>query len=321
MNANPLFQKRNILPEGKGNRIQRVAVYCRVSTLSEAQEESFETQCETYKRRISNDPTLHLVKIYGDQGVSGATASRPQFQQMMKDCREGYIDVVMTKSISRFARNLADCMDAVRALRELGIPVLFEREGIDTMSGSGEMLLAVLASIAQEEINSMSQNIRWSMEQNSASGNPVTRTRYGYRKEIHGAKHKWLIHEPEARRVRFAFSKAEEGWDYREILEGLAAMEEAEATGIKWTRSRLARLLSNEAYIGHILTNKRVKLDYMQRVSMKNRGQRPQYYIEDHHAPIIEREQFERVGERVKNGKLRSKQRKGERTGGARYNS
>ena len=179
----------------------------------------------------------------------------------------------------------------------------------------------VLASISQDEINSMSQNIRWSMEQNSSSGNPVTRTRYGYRKEIDGPNHKWIIFEPEARRVRFAFLKAEEGWDYREIAEGLAAMEEAEMTGVKWTRTRLARLLSNEAYIGHILTNKRVKLDYMQRFSMTNHGQRPQYYIEDHHAPIIDREQFERVGERVRNGKLRSKQRKGERKGGASYDS
>ena len=104
---------------------------------------------------------------------------RPEFQQMLEDCRNGRIDVIMTKSISRFARNLADCMEAIRQLRELGIPVLFEREGIDTMTTSGEMLLSVLASIAQEEINNMSQNIRWSQERNNAAGNPVIGARYG----------------------------------------------------------------------------------------------------------------------------------------------
>ena len=288
--------------------VKRVAVYCRVSTLSDAQEESYETQQNAYKKMISADPNLVLVNIYGDHGISGTTAKhRPAFQEMLQDCRNGKTDLIMTKSISRFARNLADCMEAIRQLRELGIPVLFEREGIDTMTTSGELLLSVLASIAQEEINNMSQNLRWSQDRNNAAGNPVIGARYGYRKERDGTKHKWIIYEPEARRVRFAFQKADEEWECRQILCGLDSMEAAEETGVKWTYARLYGMLRSETYIGDILTNKRFKPDYLQKRSMLNRGQRPQYYIEGHHAPIIEKSQFERVGERIQNHELKRK--------------
>ncbi len=285
--------------------VKRVAVYCRVSTLSEMQDESYEIQRSAYERKIIADPTLELVDVYGDHGVSGSsTKRRPEFQRMMRDCKDSKVDVIMTKCISRFARNLADCMEAIRILRELSIPVLFEREGIDTMSNSGEMLLAVLASIAQEELNNMSQNIRWSQERNNAVGNPVIGARYGYRKERDGAKHKWIIYEPEARRVRFAFHKADVGWKRFQILDGLDTIEAAEGTGVKWTKERLYGLLRSEVYIGDILTNKRIKHDYLQKCTLPNHGQRPQYYIEGHHDAIIDKSQFERVGNRIKNHEL-----------------
>lgn len=311
MESQNIFKRmtKNTLPVDNYSvsSIKRVAVYCRVSTLSEAQEESYETQYSVYRKMINNDSKLELVKIYGDQGISGkSTKNRPEFQQMLEDCRNGEIDVVMTKSISRFARNLADCLEAIRMLRELNIPILFDREGIDTMSNSGEMLLAVLASIAQEEINSMSQNIRWSHEQNNAAGNPIFKTRYGYRKERDGAKHKWIIHHQEARRVRFAFDKAELGWKYWQILGGLNAIEAAEGTGVDWTYSRLYGLLRSEAYIGDILTNKIIKPDYLQKQTQPNLGQRPQYYIEGHHDAIIDKAQFEHVSNRIKNRELKA---------------
>ncbi len=280
----------------RANELNRVAVYCRVSTLSEEQDESYETQCDAYEKLIANDPRLELVRVYGDHGFSGATVKgRPEFQKMLQDCKDGKVDVVMTKSISRFARNLADCMEAVRMLRELGIPVIFEREGIDTMSGDGELLLSVLASIAQEEINNMSQNISWAHERNNAAGNPVIRTRYGYRKEREGAKHKWVIFEPEATRVCFAFQKADEGWSYPQILDSLNTMEVADGTGIHWTKARLLGMFSSEAYIGDVLTNKQFTPDYLQKRSLPNEGQRPQYYIEGHHAPIVDKGRFQRV--------------------------
>ena len=132
--------------------IQRVAAYCRVSTLLEEQVDSYETQCAYYRRLIGADPKLTLVDVYGDHGISGLSAQkRPEFQRMMQDCMDGKVDVVMTKSVSRFARNLADCVDCVRQLKGKSIPVLFEREGLNSMDSGCEMLLSLLATLAQEE--------------------------------------------------------------------------------------------------------------------------------------------------------------------------
>jgi DNA invertase Pin-like site-specific DNA recombinase len=140
--------------------VRRVAAYCRVSTLAEEQELSYETQCAYYARLIEADPTMKLVEVYGDQGGSGLSLKkRPEFQRMMSDCLDGKIDLVLTKSVSRFARNLGDCVNCVRLLREKGIPVMFEKEGITSTDPSCEMLLSVLASLAQQEVHSLSENI------------------------------------------------------------------------------------------------------------------------------------------------------------------
>jgi hypothetical protein len=197
-------------------------------------------------------------------------------------------------------------MESIRILRELGIPVIFESENINTTSEISEFLLSVLASIAQEEINSISQNIRWSQERNNAMGNPARGVRYGYRKERVGQKHKWVIYEPEAVRVKFAFQKADEGWKYREIINGLDAIESRECSGVKWTYERVHAMLVSEVYIGDVLTNKHVKIDYLDKCTIVNHGQRPQYYLENHHEPIIDKAQFERVQERLKARGLRS---------------
>ncbi len=279
---------------------RRVAVYCRVSTLSESQEESFETQCAYYEKRITADPTLTLVGIYGDQGISGKSAERPEFQLMLTDCKDGKVDVVMTKSISRFTRNLADCLETVRYLRTLGIPVIFEREGIDTMERDGEFLLTVLASIAQEEINSMSQNIKWAHEHYNAKGDPCRAPAYGYRMKIENGRHIWSVCEPEAERVRYAFREAALGQKYSRIAKGLNEIENDERTGFTWSRNRLLYMLKNEVYTGDILTNKYVTPDYLSGRSVKNKGQYRQYFIEDHHEPIISKEEFRLVGERFR---------------------
>lgn len=284
----------------KQNNPRRVAVYCRVSTLSESQEESFETQCAYYEKRIATDPTLTLAGIYGDQGISGKSAERPEFQRMLTDCKNGKIDMVMTKSISRFTRNLADCLETVRYLRTLGTPVIFEREGIDTMERDGEFLLTVLASIAQEEINSMSQNIRWAHEHYNSKGDPCRAPSYGYRMRIENGRHIWSICEPEAKRVRYAFREAALGQKYSRIVEGLNEIEEEERTGATWSRKRLSYMLKNEVYTGDIITNKHVTLDYLSGRSVKNTGQCHQYFIEGHHEPIISKEEFRLVGKRFK---------------------
>ena len=197
-------QKRN-------SSLIRVAAYCRVSTLSEEQELSYETQCTYYNNLVSSDPSMELVGVYGDRGCSGVMMkSRPQFLKMMQDCMDGKIDYVIVKSVSRFARNLADCLDSVRKLKIIGIPVLFEREGIDTMDERAEMLLSMLAAIAQEESNSLSMNIKWAFEKRQENGIAARRVPYGYRRValLQKGDSEWEIYTPEAKRIKLMSTMA-----------------------------------------------------------------------------------------------------------------
>jgi len=267
------------------SKIQRVAAYCRVSTLQEEQADSYVTQCEYYRRIIAANPKLELADVYGDHGISGlSTTKRPEFLRMMKDCMDGKIDRIMTKSISRFARNLADCVDCVRALKEKGIPVFFEKEGFSSTDEGCEFILSMLATMAQEEVNSLSQNIRWSLEHRNASGDPSRVARYGYRRvsDANGKK-VWRIEAREAKRVRLAFQLALQGQCYRMIITALDNMEIKEGSDARWTRARVYGILKSEVYIGDILTNKCYKPDYLSKRVVKNTGQRTQYYIEGHH--------------------------------------
>lgn len=289
--------------------IQRVAAYCRVSTLQEEQADSYEVQCEYYRLLINADPTMELVEVYGDHGISGlSTAKRPEFQRMMKDCMDGKVDLIITKSISRFARNLADCVNSVRLLKEKGIPVLFEKEALNSMDSSCELVLSLLATLAQEEVNNLSQNIRWSLNHRNASGNPNRPARYGYRRvPDENGKKVWRIYEPEAERVRLAFCMAEQCQDYNEIAKALDAKENEEGTDTRWTYERVYELLKSEVYVGDILTNKMFKPDYLSKKVIRNKGQRTQYYLEGHHEPIINRETFDRVNELISQNRLRAK--------------
>lgn len=312
-----LENRAQSVPLRDENKIQRVAAYCRVSTLQEEQADSYETQCEYYRRIIAANPKLELADVYGDHGISGlSTTKRPEFLRMMKDCMDGKIDRIMTKSISRFARNLADCVDCVRALKEKGIPVFFEKEGFSSTDEGCEFILSMLATMAQEEVNSLSQNIRWSLEHRNASGNPTRVARYGYRKGLNKkGKMVWQICEPEAKRVRLAFRMAAQGQNYRMIIIALNNMEIKEGSDVRWTHARLYGMLKSEAYIGDILTNKCYKPDYLSRRVVKNTGQRTQYYLEGHHDPIVDRETFEKVGNLISRNALRAKRTgKGKRT-------
>ncbi|MCD8395895.1 MAG: recombinase family protein [Lachnospiraceae bacterium] len=281
----------------------RVAAYCRVSTMTDEQEGSIETQKQAYEKIIHENPDYELAGIYADRGISGgSTKKRVQFQKMMQDCRDGKVDLVLTKSISRFARNLADTLECIRELKELGIPVHFDREGIDTMDPSSDMLLGMLAAVAQEEINNLSQNVKWAYEKSNAKGNPRSTASYGYRKYMDGETCVWKICEPEARRIRLAFEMAERGEVIWKIVRALQEMEDREGTGIIWERSRLRDYLRDEVYIGNRVTGKYVIADCLQKKLVKNRGDHPMYYLEGHHEALVKKEQFERVQENLKNG-------------------
>lgn len=283
----------------------RVAAYCRVSTLSEEQELSFETQCSYYRSMLENSTDKTLVGIYADQGFSGLMMeNRSNLQRMLADCRNGLIDMVITKSVSRFSRNMSECQRTVEELRKLGIRIVFEKENIDTSDPASIFFLNILASLAQEESNSLSQNLRWSNYYNSEKGTPTRMACYGYRRIIrNGVMTKdWEVVPEEAEMIRKVFSFALKGYCYKNLAKKMNELEAERGGTGKWTYYRLYSTLSNEAYKGDILTNKTVKPDYISKKTFRNRGEFTQFYIEGHHEPIVEPEVFDKVGEMIRNG-------------------
>lgn len=271
----------------------RTAVYCRVSTDSKAQSSSLEIQRSALKKRIQTTPGLILSDVYEDQGKSGGTIEkRKEFYRMLCHCREGKIDLIITKSISRFGRNLADTAAILRELKAIGIPVFFEKENLNTMDPSADIVISVLAAIAQEELNTHSRNIKWALQQKARLGNPGRPPCYGYRKSAKGS---WEICVPEARKVQLIFQMAEKELLYKELLEKLNQMEKEEGSAYVWNRNRVYRILKKEEYMGDILTHKRISADYLTHRQVRNHGLSLQFYIRDHHKPIVERALYEKV--------------------------
>jgi len=300
----------------------RAAAYIRVSTDMDEQKKSLELQREYFLRKIKEDESLELAGIYEDAGCSGLSVrGRPEFMRLMEDCRKGTVDVIMTKSISRFARNISQCIGAVHELRALGVAVMFDREGLRTMEpGRGdeagrigqevrksfepsELVLAVMSIIAQEESGNISRAIKWSNEAANSKGLPTRPAGYGYRRE--GLV--WRIEPKEAKRVRTAFELAGSGeFTYKDIRERLDEMEKRDSTGRCWNQQRLRRLLRNEIYVGDVLTNKYYVPDMLSGRQVKNRGERHQYYVAQHHPPLVSRESFCRVQGMMASGNLKS---------------
>lgn len=307
MNTNPIAPRR-IHNSSKARVVtsthktkKRVAAYCRVSTESELQEGSYEMQQAYYRDLISQSTDMELVAVYGDKGKTGRSiTARPEFQQMIADCEAGKIDMILTKSISRFSRNVADCVETLRKLRTLGIPVLFEREGLNSMDVQGQMVLDLFAALAQEESNSISMNCRWALEQHNASGKPRFKPSYGYYKER--GDWVWQIKEDEAKRVRMAFQMASEGYCIASIQRALNELEEQEGTGVTWRARRIRYMLTNINYTGDCLTNKTVTV--AGKKSKVNEGEQTQYYIECHHEPLVDMHTFVRVQELLDSGEL-----------------
>lgn len=290
--------------QNEEKRKLRTAVYCRVSTLMDKQDGSFEMQATHYKELIAQAENMELAGIYGDHGKSGRTIKgRPGFQNLLDDCKNGKIDLILTKSISRFARNMKECVETIRGLNDVGVRVYFEKEKIDTSNMVGELFLTILATVAQEESNSISQNIKWSRKRNYQMGRPIERASYGFRSI--GKEHKWEIYEPEAERVRLAFCLAAHGFNNARIKEELNALEEEDGTGKVWNQTPLINLLTNYAYVGDYLSNKETPIYVDGELRRrKNRGDADQYYISGHHDPIVSHELFDCVQELVKHHTL-----------------
>ena len=239
-----------------------------------------------------------LAGVYGDHGKSGTSIKRrSEFQRMLRDCEDGKIDIVMTKSISRFARNLRDCLTTIDHLKQLDIPVLFEKEGINTMDNKSELLLNILAIIAEEEsIRHRARTCAGRMNGEMRQATPSTKRPTGTGGTKRPTAGTSTRAKPDVCGLRS--SPLGRGVCYQEIIEGLNEMEREEETGLVWDNYRLTKLLKHEAYIGDVLTNKSYRPSRNRQVP--NRGERDQYYIESHHEPIIDRVTYDKVQELVK---------------------
>jgi len=281
------------LPE---NAKTRVCAYCRVSTDNKEQESSYESQVFYYTNYINSRSDWTLVDIYADDGISGtSTAKREGFKRMIQDCMGGKIDMIITKSISRFARNTLDCLDYVRRLKEKGIAVFFEKENINTLDSKGEVLLSILSSLAQDESRNISENTRWGIVRQFEKGRVlVNTTRFlGYDKNEAG---ELIINEEEAKIVRRIFREYLEGKSYNAIAKGLMKDGIKTVTGNpKWWDSTISGILENEKYYGDALLQKTITVDFLRHKRVDNKGQVEQYIIEGNHPPIISKEIFDRV--------------------------
>ena len=240
----------------------RVAAYCRVSTETDEQATSYEAQIEHYTDYIKQNPSWEFAGIYADDGISGTnTKKRDEFNRLIDDCMAGKIDLVVTKSISRFARNTLDCLNYIRQLKDKNIAVFFEKEGINTLDAKGEVLLTIMASLAQQESQSLSQNVRIGLQYRYQQGKvQVCANRFlGYDKDEEG---KLVINPEEAEVVRRIFREYLQGKSYFEIGRGLSADGIRTAAGSDfWLASTLRKILRNEKYIGDALLQKTVTTD------------------------------------------------------------
>ena len=292
-------------------RPKRVAAYCRVSTDREEQEHSFETQKAMYTEMIMMKPTWQMAGIYADEGITGTVAKkRPGFMKMIEDCRKGKIDMIVTKSVSRFSRNNLDCLMYVRELKQLGIPIIFEKEGINTIQVSSELLLTLFGALSQAESESISMNVKLGIRQSLKNGNVrfSYKTFLGYRK---GADGQPEIVPEQADIVRRIYNDFLAGATYLEIAKRLT--EEHVPTmggGNRWFSERIKSILKNEKYKGDALLQKTYITDPISKRVKKNNGELPMYYVENSHPAIIERRVFDKVQEEIarRAGKKKVKQ-------------
>ncbi len=292
--AQPIYD-RNIRAELK---VLRVAAYCRVSTTLEQQEGSYEAQVSYYTEKIKNNPNWKNAGIYADDGKSATnTKKRDDFNAMIEDCMAGKIDMVLTKSVSRFARNTVDSLQTIRKLKEKNIAVYFEKENINTLDGTGELLITILSSQAQEESRNLSENTKWGITRRYENGIiSINHKKFmGYTKDEDG---ELIIVPEEAEIVRRIFRMYLEGSSILEITRALEKDKIKTATGKdKWHPGVIEKMLVNEKYMGDALLQKTYTVDFLTKKRVKNNGIVPQYYIEDNHEAIIPKELFYKVQE------------------------
>lgn len=288
--ANPLLTSKK-----NEYRQLNVAAYCRVSTDSDDQLQSYEAQVKYYTDHICKNPKWHFVGIYADEGITGTLVNkRERFKDMIKDCEKGKIDLILTKSVSRFARNTVDSLNYVRKLKAMGIGVFFEEQNLDSLTADSEMLIGFHSVMAQSESENISANIRWGIQQRMKTGTFAFRfNTYGYKKGENGEP---VIIPEEAEVVRKIFNLYLDGGTVETIVKYLASNGIENRKGqTEWHRETIRLMLSNEKYVGDLLMQKTFRTDCISKKVKVNNGEMPKYLISNNHPAIIDRETFKMV--------------------------
>ncbi len=273
---------------------KRVAAYCRVSSGKDAMLHSLSAQISYYSELIQNQRGWEYKGVYADEALTGTKEHRPEFQRLINDCRNGKIDMIITKSISRLSRNTLTMLEVVRELKSLNIDVYFEQENIHSISGDGELMLTILASFAQEESRSVSENCKWRIRKGFAEGELVNlRFMYGYRIK----KGIIQIQEDEAQIVRMIFKDYIEGMGTTLIANKLRSMNIPKLRGGIWNGERVGDIIKNEKYAGNALLQKKYVKDHLTKSLVFYKGNLPMYYAEGTHPAIIDEETFQKAKE------------------------
>ena len=276
----------------------RVAAYCRVSTELEQQQSSYDIQIEYYTRHIMQNPNWIFAGVFADDGRSATnTFRRDDFNQLMDQCLKGKVDMVITKSISRFARNTVDCISWVRKLKEKNVAVYFEKENLNTLDDSTEMILTILSSQAQEESRAISTNVKWGYARKFEKGESTRQRSYGFRKAPTG---EMCIVEEEAAVIRNMARWFLDGDSLERIKHRLEEAGIETTTGKKtWSTGTIYNILTNEKIMGDVLLQKTFTADYLTKRRVKNSGQQKQYYVKNHHEAIIPKTVYYKIQEEI----------------------
>ena len=276
-------------------RKKRVCAYARVSSDRDEAFHSLSAQISYYQKKIADHPDWEYAGVYSDRGITGTKEERPGFQAMLEACRKKEVDIVLAKSITRFARNTVILLETVRELRSLGIDIHFEEEHIETLSTKGEFMISILAARAQEESRSASENQLWRIRKSYEKGIPVTGNCLGYRM----VNHQFLIDEEEEQIVLRIFSMYLSGMGKSKIARTLNAEGIKAPTSDRWSEGTIHWILRNEKYCGDLTLQKKYRLDHISKRSMINNGEKPLYEVWDDHDAIINRETFMRVQKEI----------------------
>jgi len=278
-----------IAPMAQVKRRKRAAAYARVSMGKDAMLHSLAAQVSYYSELIQRNPEWEYAGVYADSGLTGTRENRLEFQRMLADCRAGKIDVILVKSISRLARNTVTLLETVRELKSLGIGVIFEEQNMNTLSGDGELMLSILASIFQEESRSVSENCKWRIRKKFEQGIPTGLRMYGY--DV--VKGVFTVVPGEAEVVRRIFHMYLEGMGRIRIMKTLNRAGIPAPEGGKWNHSVIDMILRNEKYAGDLLLQKYYTNNHVEKKTMANNGELPQYFVAADHQPIIDRATFD----------------------------